>query len=156
MVSWRKVFDKMPEGRTVTTDETISIIRTKMYDSGIYLCTATNPLGLDRKITHLIVLVKPRFFVKPPRKIRRFAGSPLTITCSARSKPPSVISWERCEGGPLHKRFTASGDTLTSKHLRITDAGMYACVATSTPLIARAPFEIKVKIGEYILNTACC
>ncbi|XP_020902245.2 hemicentin-2 [Exaiptasia diaphana] len=148
VVSWRKVFDKMPQGRTVTSDETISIIKVKLYDSGIYLCTAKNSLGIDRKITHLVVLVKPKFIVKPPRKVKRFAGSPLVVRCSAKSNPPAVISWERCEGGPLHKRFIAKGDSITTKHLRITDSGMYACVATSTPLITRAPFEIKVKIAE--------
>lgn len=150
VVSWRKVYDRMPQGRILTTDETLTIMKTKVYDSGIYLCTATNSLGSDRKITHLIVLVKPRFLIKPPKKIRRFAGSPLTITCSARSNPPSVISWERCESEPLHKRFTATKNTLATRHLKTNDAGMYACVATSTPLIARAPFEIKVKIGKYV------
>lgn len=139
----------MPQNRILTSDETLTIMRTKVYDSGIYLCTATNSLGSDRKITHLIVLVKPRFLIKPPKKIRRYAGSPLSITCSARSNPPSVISWEHCGSGSLRKRFTVTKNTLTTQHLRITDAGMYACVAIGTPLIARAPFEIKVKIGEY-------
>jgi hypothetical protein len=127
----------------------MSFIKVRRSDSGIYLCTAANALGTDKAITYLVVVVKPKFTVRPPRKLKRFVGSSLEVNCSANANPKPIISWERCGAEPLHKRFDVSRNgNLRIDHLKSADSGMYACVASSRPLVSKAPFEIKVKIGE--------
>lgn len=148
VVSWLKVMDRMPDGRTVTSEQTLTLLKVRRSDSGIFLCTATNALGRDRAITYLVVVIRPRFTIRPPRKIKRFAGSMLEVNCSANANPKPIITWERCGTGPLDKRFNVqTPGKLRIAYLKTSDSGMYACVASSRPLVSRIPFELKVKIG---------
>ncbi|XP_032237410.1 tenascin isoform X2 [Nematostella vectensis] len=145
VVSWQKVFDKMPEGRTITSDQTLSILKTRRSDSGLYLCTATSPLGSSKSTTHLVVAVRPKFTVRPPRKIKQYAGATVRVNCSASAEPPPKITWERCQGGT---RVIASGESLVLRNLRYEDTGTYTCTATSRPLLAKTSFVIRVKIAK--------
>ena len=75
VVTWAKVLDKLPLGRSVVVDHTLTIFESKKVDSGSYVCKATSIAGSSREGTQLVVIMLPKFSVTPPPLTEMFAGS---------------------------------------------------------------------------------
>ena len=75
VVTWAKVLDKLPLGRSVVVDHTLTIFEAKKVDSGSYVCKATSIAGSSREGTQLVVIMLPKFSVTPPPLTEMFAGS---------------------------------------------------------------------------------
>ena len=131
MVTWRKLFGQLPQGRAHYNNSVLQIADVRKSDSETYVCSAVNLLGNIERKTQLVVVSLPVFTVKPPGKVFAPIGNTLTLNCSATGDPRPVISWKR-QGAVLPVgRSHKINDGLIIRDLREEDAGNYICVARS-------------------------
>ncbi|XP_060630493.2 hemicentin-1 isoform X1 [Anolis sagrei] len=146
-------------------------------ESGEYICTATNPAGYATRRVQLTVYVKPRVSrpeeqqgssMGNPLEISVIAGEEAMLPCEVKSLPPPVITWAKevqliSPFSPRHT-FLPSG-SLKILETRVSDSGVYICVATNIagnatqsvklnvhvpPKIQRGPRVMKVKVGHRV------
>ena len=115
MVSWSKLFDKIPGGRATVKGHTLTITKTDKKDSGAYDCTASNAMSTPHPMTSLIVNVVPQFIVKPPEKIELYHGQSVTLNCSADGHSVPSITWTRRKEGITADRSEVEGGQLKIK-----------------------------------------
>ena len=132
VVTWRKLFGQLPQGRAHYNNSVLKISDARKSDSGTYFCSAVNLLGNVERKTQLVVVSLPVFTVKPPGKVFAGTGNTLTLNCSATGDPRPVISWKRQGEGLPVGRSHRRNDALIIRDLREDDAGNYICVATSS------------------------
>ncbi|XP_038527072.1 hemicentin-1 isoform X3 [Canis lupus familiaris] len=144
-------------------------------ESGEYVCTATNAAGYAKRKVQLTVYVRPRVFgdqrglsQDKPVEISVLAGEEVTLPCEVKSIPPPIITWAKetqliSPFSPRHT-FLPSG-SMKIIETRISDSGMYLCVATNIagnvtqsvklnvhvpPKIQRGPKLMKVQVGQRV------
>jgi len=131
VVTWRKSFGQLPEGRVQYNNSVLQISDVRKSDSDTYFCSAVNLLGNAEKKTQLVVVSPPVFTVMPPGKVFVATGDTLTLNCSATGDPRPVISWKR-QGAVLPLgRSQLTNDVLIIRDFRAGDGGIYMCVATN-------------------------
>ncbi|XP_068755526.1 uncharacterized protein [Montipora capricornis] len=149
-VKWSKSFGQLPLGRVLRNNEVMTIADVRKADSGDYICTATNLLGIVVRKTILMVVSLPRFTMKPPVKAFARTGDSLTLNCSATGDPQPVITWKR-QGSPLPAgRNQLINGALVIRDVTKKDAGIYICVATSAGV-----FDIETVTLIEILHKDC-
>ncbi|XP_038613568.1 hemicentin-1 [Tachyglossus aculeatus] len=141
-------------------------------EAGEYICTATNAAGYSKRKVQLTVYVKPRLSGHQgkshdkPIEISVTAGEDVLLPCEVKSLPPPVVTWAREMQliSPFSSRHTfLSSGSLKISETRITDSGLYLCVATNIagnvtqsiklnvhvpPRIQRGPRLMKVRVGQ--------
>ena len=132
VVTWRKSFGQLPQGRAHYNNSVLKISDVRKSDSDEYFCSAVNLLGNAEGKTLLAVGSPPVFTVKPPGKVFAATGDTLTLNCSATGDPQPVISWKRQGAAlPVRRSHKTHNGGLIIRDLREEDAGNYICVATS-------------------------
>ena len=131
VVTWRKAFAQLPQGRTYYNNSVLQISDVRKSDSDTYFCSAVNLLGNVERKTQLVVVSLPVFTVKPPGKVFAATGDTLTLNCSATGDPQPVISWKRQGAALPEGRSHRTNDGLIMRDLKEEDAGNYICQATS-------------------------
>ena len=131
VVTWRKSFGQLPQGRAHYNNSVLKISDVRKSDSETYVCSAVNLLGNVERKTQLVVISLPVFTVKPPGKVFAATGDTLTLNCSATGDPRPVISWKRQGAALPLGRSHRKKDALVIRDFRAGDAGIYICVATS-------------------------
>ena len=131
VVTWSKPFGQLPHGRVESNNSALTLFDVRRSDSAVYVCTASNMLGIAVQRTSLFVVSLPLFTVKPPVKIVGNIGANITLNCSATGDPQPVISWKR-QGSQLPVgRSQQIVGALVIRDVQKEDAGNYICVATS-------------------------
>ncbi|ERE72247.1 hemicentin-1-like protein [Cricetulus griseus] len=122
-------------------DGSLYVVSPGSEESGEYICTATNAAGYAKRKVQLTVYVRPRVFgdqrglsQDKPVEISVLAGEEVTLPCEAKSLPPPIITWAKDSQlispfSPRHT-FLPSG-SMKITETRISDSGMYLCVATN-------------------------
>ncbi|XP_073903349.1 hemicentin-1 isoform X3 [Castor canadensis] len=156
-------------------DGSLYVVSPGGEESGEYICTATNAAGDAKRKVQLTVYVRPRVFGEQrglsqdkPVEISILAGEEVTLPCEVRSLPPPVITWAKetqliSPFSPRHT-FLPSG-SMKITETRISDSGMYLCVATNiagnvtqsvklsvhvSPKIQRGPKYMKIQVGQRV------
>ncbi|XP_077013357.1 hemicentin-1 isoform X4 [Tamandua tetradactyla] len=156
-------------------DGSLYVVSPGGEESGEYLCTATNVAGYAKRKVQLTVYVRPRVFGDQrglsrdkPVEISVIAGEEVTLPCEVKSLPPPIITWAKetqliSPFSPRHM-FLPSG-SMKITETRISDSGMYLCVATNIagnvtqavklnvhvlPKIQQGPKLMKVRVGQRI------
>ena len=132
VITWVKVYDNLEQSRVVAKDGQLSIKNTQKKDTGLYKCTASNPLGHDSAVTHLNVVELPHFTIRPPSQLEVDITKNVTIRCQATGNPQPKITWMK-ESGELPDGRSEVGvnGTLKIWNLKKEDSGKYTCVASS-------------------------
>ncbi|XP_061490012.1 hemicentin-1 isoform X2 [Rhineura floridana] len=163
------------------SDGSLYVVSPGGEESGEYICTATNVAGYATRKVHLTVYVKPRvsrlgdqqgLSLDNPLVISVIAGKDVTLPCEVKSLPPPIITWAKemqliSPYSPRHT-FLPSG-SMKITETRVSDSGMYICVATNIagnatqtvkltvhvpPKIQRGPRMMKAKVG-YRIDIPC-
>ncbi|XP_077758048.1 hemicentin-1 isoform X2 [Canis aureus] len=156
-------------------DGSLYVVSPGGEESGEYVCTATNAAGYAKRKVQLTVYVRPRVFgdqrglsQDKPVEISVLAGEDVTLPCEVKSIPPPIITWAKetqliSPFSPRHT-FLPSG-SMKIIETRISDSGMYLCVATNIagnvtqsvklnvhvpPKIQRGPKLMKVQVGQRV------
>ncbi|KAL9972077.1 hypothetical protein ACROYT_G018317 [Oculina patagonica] len=81
--------------------------------------------------------------------VEKFAGTSVTVNCTASGDPKPTITWEPiCTGQLPTERLETTDHSLTIRDLQPHDQGKYACVATSSLFRERAEFSLVVKTAR--------
>ncbi|ELV11507.1 Hemicentin-1 [Tupaia chinensis] len=156
-------------------DGSLYVVSPGGEESGEYICTASNAAGYAKRKVQLTVYVRPRVFgdqrglsQEKPVEVSVLAGEEATLPCEVKSLPPPVITWAKetqliSPFSPRHM-FLPSG-SMKITETRISDSGMYLCVATNIagnvtqlvklsvhvpPKIQHGPKHLKVQVGQRV------
>lgn len=134
------------------THASLNLYRVKPGDSGAYTVTVTNSAGSTTSRAAILAVgeTKPAPVAQaapaakppvaapatparaaplpaPPAQVSVNIGRPVTLKASADGKPPFKFQWQK-DGKPL---AGATQETLTIRHARPADAGLYVCIVTN-------------------------
>lgn len=123
----------------VLPNGTLSIQRVSIQDRGQYLCSASNPLGIDHLHVSLSVVSYPaRILERHLKEITVHSGSAVELKCKVEGMPRPTISWilanqtvvsETTKGS--RKVWVTPDGTLIIYNLSLYDRGFYKCVASN-------------------------
>ncbi|XP_005375138.1 PREDICTED: hemicentin-1 isoform X1 [Chinchilla lanigera] len=177
-IVWTKKGELIPTGSakfSAGADGSLYVVSPGGEESGEYVCTATNAAGYAKRKVQLTVYVRPRVFGEhqglsqdKPVEISVLAGEEVTLPCEVKSLPPPVITWAKetqliSPFSPRHI-FLPSG-SMKITEARISDSGMYLCVATNIagnvtqsvklsvhvpPKIQHGPKHMKIQVGHQV------
>ncbi|XP_068096243.1 hemicentin-1 isoform X2 [Hyperolius riggenbachi] len=144
VISWKKKGETIiPNNNTkmLESDGSLFLSAPSGEDSGEYSCRATNAAGYAARKVQLTVYVKPRFVnagleegSKKHIEISANVNEDVVLPCEIKSVPPPFITWAK--ETQLISPFSQRHNILPSGSMRIidarvTDAGLYTCVATN-------------------------
>nr|XP_055041763.1 hemicentin-1 isoform X2 [Misgurnus anguillicaudatus] len=180
-IKWSKrgeLLDLSGSSFSLGEDGSLYIVSPSGEESGEFVCTATNAAGYSSRKVQLTVYVRPRPSSGGGAGIQGHSdellemsvtvGDDVTLPCEVDSVPPPIISWAKDKQlispfSPRHIRLPSGSLTITET--RVTDSGMYVCVATNIagnftqtvklnvlvpPSIQAGPRIIKVQVGHPI------
>ncbi|XP_073667498.1 hemicentin-1 isoform X2 [Paramisgurnus dabryanus] len=180
-IKWSKrgeLLDLSGSSFSLGEDGSLYIVSPSGEESGEFVCTATNAAGYSSRKVQLTVYVRPRPSSGGGAGIQGHSdellemsvtvGDDVTLPCEVDSVPPPIISWAKDKQlispfSPRHIRLPSGSLTITET--RVTDSGMYVCVATNIagnftqtvklsvmvpPNIQAGPRIIKVQVGHPI------
>ncbi|PNJ55243.1 VCAM1 isoform 4 [Pongo abelii] len=120
---------QLPNGelQPLSENATLTLISTKMEDSGVYLCEGINQAGRSRKEVELIIQVTPKdikLTAFPSESVKE--GDTVIISCTCGNVPETWI---------ILKKKAETGDTVlksidgayTIRKAQLKDAGVYEC-----------------------------
>ncbi|XP_075384531.1 hemicentin-1 isoform X2 [Tenrec ecaudatus] len=111
----------------------MKITETRVSDSGMYLCVATNIAGNVTQSVKLSVHVPPKI-QRGPKVMKVQVGQRVDIPCSAQGTPHPVITWFKGGSAVMAdgmRHVSAPDGTLSIEQATLPDAGAYTCVATN-------------------------
>uniref|UniRef100_A0A665WWJ3 Hemicentin 2 n=1 Tax=Echeneis naucrates TaxID=173247 RepID=A0A665WWJ3_ECHNA len=141
-------------------------------DAGIYICTATSPVGYTSREIQLSVNTMPKIMGVSGHdntvKMAAEVGTEVVLPCEAQGSPSPLVTWSR-NGHPIPP-VTAGFTVLPSGSLKITDvrlidSKLYTCTAENPagnvsisynlhiqakPRIQTAPSLLKALIGQTV------
>nr|XP_033816119.1 hemicentin-1 isoform X1 [Geotrypetes seraphini] len=151
IISWAKdmqLISPFSPRHTILNTGSMKITETKVSDSGMYLCVASNIAGNVTQSIKLNVYVPPRI-QHAPRVMKVPVGHSVDILCNAQGTPPPEITWFKDSSAMLidggHYRAAKDG-TLSIEKVQLSDSGVYKCVASN--IAGRDEAEITVQVQE--------
>ncbi|KAJ8413768.1 hypothetical protein AAFF_G00063660 [Aldrovandia affinis] len=174
-VTWSKGREPLSRDRTssqVGQEGHLRILSPSEEDAGIYVCTATSPVGYTSQEIQLSVNTKPRIVGRSgreqPVKMEAVVGSEVILPCETEGSPTPLVTWSR-DGHPIPP-ITAWFSVLPSGSLKINDVRLidskqYTCSALNPagnvsltynlhvqakPRIQITPPLLKVVIGQTV------
>ncbi|XP_076126836.1 hemicentin-1 [Alosa pseudoharengus] len=173
---WAKARDPVPpQGLALRWDPDgeLHIPSPTVRDAGVYVCTATSPVGYASREVQLSVNTKPKIAgvdeQQKPVKMAAEVGSEVILPCEVEGSPTPSVTWSR-NGHPIPP-VTAWFTVLPSGSLKITDvrvidSKLYTCSAANPagnvsltynlhvqakPRIQAAPSSLKALVGQTVV-----
>uniref|UniRef100_A0A3P8SNR4 Uncharacterized protein n=1 Tax=Amphiprion percula TaxID=161767 RepID=A0A3P8SNR4_AMPPE len=172
-VVWSKGRQPLPRDRPSlqsASDGYLHIPHPTADDAGIYICTATSPVGYASREIQLSVNSKIMGVSGHDNTVKMAAevGAEVVLPCEAQGSPSPLVTWSR-NGHPIPP-VTAGFTVLPSGSLKITDvrlidSKLYTCTAENPagnvslsynlhiqakPRIQPAPSLLKALIGQTV------
>ncbi|XP_029473326.1 LOW QUALITY PROTEIN: hemicentin-1 [Rhinatrema bivittatum] len=151
IISWAKemqLISPFSPRHTILSSGSMKISETRISDTGMYLCVATNIAGNVTQSVKLNVHVPPRI-QRAPQVMKIQVGHPVDIPCSAQGIPPPEVTWFKdgsavlIDGGQYS---AAPNGMLSIDKAQLSDSGVYKCVASN--IAGRDEAEITVQVQE--------
>nr|XP_051676343.1 hemicentin-1 isoform X2 [Oryctolagus cuniculus] len=135
-VTWAKetqLISPFSPRHTFLPSGSVKITESRVSDSGLYLCAATNIAGNVTQSVKLNVHVPPKI-QRGPKHVKVRIGQRADVPCNAQGTPRPVLTWVK--GGRTLlldgvQRLSRPDGTLSLQQAALSDAGLYTCVATN-------------------------
>ncbi|XP_055484284.1 vascular cell adhesion protein 1 isoform X2 [Psammomys obesus] len=115
------------EMKPLSEDTTLTLMSTKMEDSGIYVCEGINQAGISKKSVELIIQVSPKdiqLTAFPSESVKE--GDTVIISCTCGNVPETwIILKKKAKTGDLV--LEAVDGSYTIRKAQLQDAGVYEC-----------------------------
>ncbi|XP_033947808.1 hemicentin-1 [Pseudochaenichthys georgianus] len=175
-IVWSKGRQSLSRGRSSLQsdpDGYLQILHPSAEYAGIYICTATSPVGYASREIQLSVNSMPKIVGVSGHddlvKMAAEVGAEVVLPCEAQGSPSPLVTWSR-NGHPIPP-VTAGFTVLPSGSLRITDlrlidSKLYTCTAEnpagnvslsynlhiqSKPRIQPAPSLLKALLSQRVI-----
>nr|XP_054608122.1 hemicentin-1 isoform X2 [Nothobranchius furzeri] len=147
-ISWAKekqLISPFSQRHTQLPSGSMKILGTRVSDSGLYVCVASNIAGNVSLSIELRVLVPPR--IQPgPRVMKVKVGHQVDLACVVTGVPEPTLTWTK--GG---KRYPASSDgSLTLRRVGLDDEGTYTCTANNTAGTDQARVQVLIQVPPVV------
>uniref|UniRef100_A0A3B5LKZ5 Hemicentin 1 n=1 Tax=Xiphophorus couchianus TaxID=32473 RepID=A0A3B5LKZ5_9TELE len=117
----------------------MKILETRVSDSGLYVCVASNIAGNVTLSIELSVL--PPKIQPGPRVVKIQVGHQVELACAVVGVPEPTVSWTKDS-----RNFPVSHDgTLILRDVKLDDEGIYTCTATNTAGQDQAQVKLQVQ-----------
>uniref|UniRef100_A0A4W6D352 Hemicentin-1 n=1 Tax=Lates calcarifer TaxID=8187 RepID=A0A4W6D352_LATCA len=147
-ISWakeRQLISPFSPRHTQLPSGSMKILETRVSDSGLYVCVASNIAGNLTQSIELSVLVPPSIQAGP-RVIKVQVGHPVELPCVVRGVPEPTITWTK-DG----KNYPVSHDgSLALRNVGLDDEGTYTCIATNTAGRDEARVQLLVQVPPVV------
>ncbi|GCB67129.1 hypothetical protein scyTo_0010207 [Scyliorhinus torazame] len=144
-------------GISILEDGSLLIESASPYDSGDYLCIATNEAGSSKKMYRLKVRAPPEILGNDQiSNITALVNQPLILECDASGNPTPTLSWyknERQVAETSRVRFLNGGRLLRVPKARKGDSGVYSCNAVNEAGWASKQFNLLVQVPPVIFGS---
>ncbi|XP_061594740.1 hemicentin-1 [Cololabis saira] len=147
-ISWAKekqLISPFSPRHTQLPSGSMKILQTRVSDSGLYVCVASNIAGNLTLSVELNVLVPPR--IQPgPRVMKVQVGHSAELPCVVTGSPEPALAWAK-DG----KTYLASPDgSLSLTNVGLDDEGTYICTATSTAGRDEAQVKLLIQVPPVV------
>uniref|UniRef100_A0A3Q1B6M5 Hemicentin-1 n=1 Tax=Amphiprion ocellaris TaxID=80972 RepID=A0A3Q1B6M5_AMPOC len=147
-ISWakeRQLISPFSPRHTQLPSGSMKILESRVSDSGLYVCVASNIAGNLTQSIELRVLVPPSIQAGPwVMKVQ--VGHPVELPCVVRGVPEPTLTWTK-DG----KRYTVSPDgSLALRNVGLDDEGTYICMATNTAGRDEARVRLLVQVPPVV------
>uniref|UniRef100_A0A8C9N9E0 Hemicentin-1 n=1 Tax=Serinus canaria TaxID=9135 RepID=A0A8C9N9E0_SERCA len=128
-------------------------------DAASYTCIASNVAGSATKEYSLQVYTRPTISNSGPHpsEVIVTQGSEISLECEAQGIPEPAVMWlkdGRALGSGREVTVLAGGRVLRLQSARVSDTGLYVCVATNAAGLADRKYDLSVhvppSIGGYL------
>ncbi|KAL2089466.1 hypothetical protein ACEWY4_014154 [Coilia grayii] len=130
----------------------LKVLDTRVSDSGLYMCVASNIAGNFTQTVRLSVHVPPSIQAGP-RLMKVQVGHPVDLPCVAQGVPEPSISWLR-DGAGLEVstgNYRLAGDgALKVRKVSLEDEGVYTCRASNIAGQDEAHIQILVQVPPVV------
>ncbi|XP_043941249.1 hemicentin-1 [Protopterus annectens] len=150
IITWAKnmqLISPFSQRHTFLPSGSLKITASRVSDSGIYMCVATNIAGNITQSAKLNVHVAPK--IRPAPRVHRVrVGYRIEIPCIADGTPPPLINWLKDNATLLidgHHYSLRPDGTLAIDQVRLTDTGIYTCVASNVAGQDKSDVDLKIQ-----------
>ncbi|XP_058494160.1 hemicentin-1 isoform X1 [Solea solea] len=147
-ISWakeRQLISPFSPRHTQLASGSMKILETRVSDSGLYVCVASNIAGNLTKSFELSVLVPPSIQAGP-KVIKVQVGYPVELPCVVRGVPLPTLTWTK-DGNV----YPVSHDgSLALRSVGLDDEGTYTCTATNTAGNDEARVQLLVQVPPVV------
>ncbi|KAM7388095.1 hypothetical protein PAMP_024296 [Pampus punctatissimus] len=147
-ISWakeRQLISPFSPRHTQLPSGSMKILESRVSDSGLYVCVASNIAGNLTQSIQLSVLVPPSIQAGP-RVMKVQVGHHVELPCVVRGVPKPTITWTK-DG----KQYPVTLDgSLAFNHVRLDDEGTYTCTASNTAGRDEAQVQLQVQVPPVV------
>ncbi|XP_060765257.1 roundabout homolog 1 isoform X2 [Neoarius graeffei] len=147
-ITWRKdgILINTTDEHYIELSGKLIIAPAQKRDSGIYICVASNIVGVrESRAARLTVLEKP-VLLREPQDVSVSLGESAHFFCEAKGDPMPTVEWSR-EQGPLpNGRYLVNPDqSLQIHYVTLQDAGRYTCTVINNVGESKASAQLFVE-----------
>ncbi|XP_075792870.1 hemicentin-1 isoform X2 [Pelodiscus sinensis] len=151
IITWAKeiqLISPFSQRHTFLPSGSMKITETRVSDSGMYICVATNIAGNVTQSIKLNVNVPPKI-QRGPRVMKVQVDHSVDILCASQGVPPPTVTWFKgrntmlIDGGQY---ISHPDGTLSISKVQLSDSGIYKCVASN--IAGSDESEITIQVQE--------
>ncbi|KAM3915384.1 hemicentin-1 [Leptodactylus fuscus] len=131
-ITWAKetqLISPFSQRHNILPSGSMKIFETRVTDTGVYTCVATNIAGNVTQSVKLNVYVPPKI-QKGPKVIRANVHQSFEITCASNGIPLPKTTWLK-DGRILQMNERQKDSTFRVDSAELSDAGLYTCIASN-------------------------